>query len=130
MSSRGTDRFAAVRAKLRHAFTPSQPVADRRLFAGRDDVLKTIIRSIEDQRLHVVLYGERGIGKTSLLHILTQAAGEARYIVVYTSCGANSNFDETFRAAAAEIPLLFHSGFSPTGSEAEKGSSLADLLPS
>ncbi|HEY0647313.1 ATP-binding protein [Phenylobacterium sp.] len=128
MSGRG-DRFSAVRAKLRHAFTPSQPVADRRLFAGRDDVLKTIIRSIEDQRLHVVLYGERGIGKTSLMHVLTQAATEARYIVVYTSCGANSNFDETFRAAAAEIPLLFHSGFSPTTAEAEKGSSLADLLP-
>jgi Cdc6-like AAA superfamily ATPase len=129
MSGRGGDRFSAVRAKLRHAFTPSQPVADRRLFAGRDDVLKTIIRSIEDQRLHVVLYGERGIGKTSLMHVLTQAATEARYIVVYTSCGANSNFDETFRAAASDIPLLFHSGFSPTAAETEKGSSLADLLP-
>ncbi|WP_293908071.1 AAA family ATPase [Phenylobacterium sp.] len=129
MSGRGGDRFSAVRAKLRHAFTPSQPIADRRLFAGRDDVLKTIIRSIEDQRLHVVLYGERGIGKTSLVHILSQAAVEARYIVVYTSCGANSNFDETFRAAAADIPLLFHSGFSPTAAETEKGSSLADLLP-
>lgn len=130
MSGRGGDRFSIVRAKLRHAFTPSQPIADRRLFAGREDVLKTIIRSIEDQRLHVVLYGERGIGKTSLMHVLTQAASEARYIVVYTSCGANSNFDETFRAAAADIPLLFHSGFSPTAAEAEKGSSLADLLPS
>lgn len=129
MSGRGGDRFSAVRAKLRHAFTPSQPIGDRRLFAGRDEVLKTIIRSIEDQRLHVVLYGERGIGKTSLLHVLTQAASEARYIVVYTSCGANSNFDETFRAAAADIPLLFHSGFSPTTAESEKGSSLADLLP-
>lgn len=128
MSGRG-DRFASVRAKLRLAFTPSQPVADRRLFAGRETVLKTIIRAIEDQRLHVVLYGERGIGKTSLMHVLTQAATEARYIVVYTSCGANSNFDETFRAAAAEIPLLFHSGFSPTAAEAEKGASLADLLP-
>ena len=129
ISGRGGDRFSAVRAKLRHAFTPSQPVADRRLFAGRDEVLKTIIRSIEDQRLHVVLYGERGIGKTSLMHVLTQAATEARYIVVYTSCGANSNFDETFRAAAIDIPLLFHSGFSPTAAETEKGSSLADLLP-
>ncbi|MCW5758162.1 MAG: AAA family ATPase, partial [Phenylobacterium sp.] len=130
MSGRGGDRFALVRAKLRHAFTPSQPVADRRLFAGRDDTLKTIIRAIEDQRLHVVLYGERGIGKTSLLHVLSQAASEARYIVVYTSCGANSNFDETFRAAAAEIPLLFHSGFSPTAEVTERGSTLADLLPS
>lgn len=128
ISSRG-DRLGAVRSKLRHAFTPSQPIADRRLFAGREDVLKTVIRSIEDQRLHVVLYGERGIGKTSLLHVLTQAAHEARYIVVYTSCGANSNFDETFRAAASDIPLLFHSGFSPTAAEAEKGATLADLLP-
>lgn len=129
MSGRGGDRFSTVRAKLRNAFTPSQPVAERRMFAGRDEVLKTIIRSIEDQRLHVVLYGERGIGKTSLLHVLTQAATEARYIVVYTSCGANSNFDDTFRAAAAEIPLLFHSGFSPTATESEQGSTLADLLP-
>src|SRR6185436_6856799 len=97
--------------------------------AGREGVLKTIIRSIEDQRLHVVIYGERGIGKTSLMHVLTQAAGDARYIVIYTSCGAHSNFDETFRAAAAEIPLLFHSGFSPTTAQAEKGTTLANLLP-
>jgi Cdc6-like AAA superfamily ATPase len=130
LNNRANDRFAAIRAKLRHAFTPSQPVADRRMFAGRESVLKTIIGSIEDQRLHVVLYGERGIGKTSLLHMLTQAAHEARYIVVYSSCGANSTFDETFRAAAVDIPLLFHSGFAPTTAEAEKGSSLADLLPS
>jgi Cdc6-like AAA superfamily ATPase len=129
LAGRLNDRFAAMRSKLRHAFTPSQPVADRRMFAGRDGVLTTIIRSIEDQRLHVVLYGERGIGKTSLLHMLTQAASEARYIVVYTSCGANSTFNETFRAAAADIPLLFHSGFAPTTAEAEKGASLADLLP-
>jgi hypothetical protein len=33
-SGRGGDRFSAVRAKLRYAFTPSQPVADRRLFAA------------------------------------------------------------------------------------------------
>lgn len=129
VNARSGDRTAAIRAKLRHAFTPSQPVADRSMFAGRDDVLKTVIRAIEDQRLHVVLYGERGIGKTSLLHMLTQAAAEARYIVVYSSCGANSTFEETFSAVAADIPLLFHSGFAPTTTEAEKGSSLADLLP-
>lgn len=128
-SGKSNDRFANIRSKLRHAFTPSQPVADQRMFAGREEVLKTLIRSIEDQRLHGVLYGERGIGKTSLLHMLTQAAREARYIVVYSSCGANSTFDEIFRAAAADIPLLFHSGFSPTTSEAEKGATLADLAP-
>jgi Cdc6-like AAA superfamily ATPase len=99
------------------------------MFAGRTDVLTTLIRSLEDQRVHIIMYGERGIGKTSLVHVLTQAAQEARYIVVYCSCGAGSNFDEIFRAVATDIPLLFHSGFAPTADEAEKGGSLADLLP-
>jgi Cdc6-like AAA superfamily ATPase len=126
---RRDDRFGAARMKLRNAYTPSQPVFDRRMFAGRLNVLKAAIRSIEDQRLHLVIYGERGIGKTSLLHMLTAAAREARYIVVYSSCGAASNFDETFRAVAADIPLLFHSDYSPTTEEAETGTSLASLLP-
>lgn len=129
LSPRPNDRFAAARVKLRNAYTPSQPITDRKMFAGRIDVLTTLIRSIEDQRVHVIMYGERGIGKTSLVHVLTQAAVEARYIVVYCSCGAGSTFDEIFRAVAADVPLLFHRGFAPTADEAEKGGTLADLLP-
>lgn len=124
------DRFGEVRLKLRNAFTPSQPVIDQRMFAGRSELLTSMIRSIEDQRLHLVLYGERGIGKTSLLHFLADAAREARYIVAYLSCGTASKFQETFRGAAEEVPVLFHSGFAPTESDSEQGATLADLLPS
>ncbi len=123
------DRFAGVRMRLRSAYTPSQPITDRRMFAGRSEVLTTLIRAIEDQRLHTVLYGERGIGKTSLLHVLTQAAREARYLVVYVSCGAGSSFDDMFRTVASNIPLLFHADYGPTNPESEKGATLADLLP-
>jgi Cdc6-like AAA superfamily ATPase len=126
---RRDDRFSAVRVKLRSAYTPSQPVFDQRMFAGRLGVLKTAIRAIEDQRLHLVIYGERGIGKTSLLHMLASAARSARYIVAYLSCGTASNFDETFRAVATHIPLLFHRDYGPTAAEAEHGSSVAGLLP-
>lgn len=125
----GGDKMASFRSRLRQAFTPSHPVADGRMFSGRQALLRTIIGAIENQRLHVVLYGERGIGKTSLLHMLRSAATDARYLVVYTSCGALSSFDEIFRGAAADIPLLYHSGFAPNESEAERGSSLLDLLP-
>lgn len=123
------DRFTSMRMKLRAAFTPSQPVVDRRMFAGRSGVLANMIGAIEDQKLHLVVYGQRGIGKTSLMHMLTEAAREARYLVHYSSCGAASNFQETFRAAANEIPLLFHTGFGPTAEEAEGGATLGDLLP-
>jgi Cdc6-like AAA superfamily ATPase len=122
------DRFSMLRSKLRNAYTPSQPVTDRRMFAGRTKVMAALIRSIEDQRLHTVVYGERGIGKTSLLHVLAQAAQEARYLVVYVTCGARSEFDETFRAIAAAIPLMYHSGFGPTSEEGERGDTLASLI--
>ena len=122
------DRFAQLRARLRNAYTPAQPVTDRRMFAGRTKVLTALIRSIEDQRLHVVLYGERGIGKTSLLHVLAQAAQEARYLVVSVTCGTRSEFDETFRAVAASVPLMFHSGYGPTSLEGERGDALDSLL--
>jgi len=121
--------FARTRMKLLESFTPSQPVSDRRRFAGRLDVLTAVIRAIEEQRLHVVVYGERGLGKTSVMHVLTQAARDARYLVVYISCGADSNFDEVFRTIAAHIPMLFHSAVGPTSPDVEKGKTLADILP-
>ncbi|MFN3514871.1 MAG: ATP-binding protein [Phenylobacterium sp.] len=130
LDPRQADRFATVRMRLRSAYTPSQPITDRRMFAGRTEVLTTLIRAIEDQRLHTVLYGERGIGKTSLLHVLTQAAREARYLVVYVSCGAGSNFDEMFRTVAGAIPLLYHADYGPTHADSERGATMADLLPS
>jgi len=129
LGHRLSDQFASARFRLRGAFTPSQPVVGRRMFAGRTSTLTTLIRAIEDERLHVIIYGERGIGKTSLMHVLAEAAREARYHVAYVSCGASSNFDETFRAFAATVPLLFHNGYGATSPEAERGATLADLLP-
>ena len=124
--SSGADR---LRAKLRTAFTPSHPVSDLRMFAGRTDVLAKLIRLIEDQQLHVVIYGDRGIGKTSLLHILNQLAQQARYTVVYASCGSDTKFSDLFRTMATEIPLLYHTAYSPVDEAIELGGTLADTLP-
>ena len=118
-----------ARLLLRDVFTPAQPVTERTRFAGRMGVLAKLIEIIEDQRSHVVIYGERGIGKTSLVHILADVARESRYHVIYASAGAQSRFDEIFRAILTEIPQLFLKSVSPTAPEAEGGATLADRLP-
>src|SRR5437764_2475060 len=128
LDARKADRFAVIRSNLRNAYTPAQPVTDRRMFAGRTKLMTTLIRLIEDQRLHTVIYGERGIGKTSLLQVLAKAAEEARYLVVYVTCGARSEFDETFRSIAAHIPLMYHTNYGPTSPEGERGDTVANLL--
>lgn len=123
------DNLLRARLMLRDVFIPTQPVTERSRFAGRTEVLRTLIEVIEEQRSHVVVYGERGIGKTSLMHILADLARDSQYLVTYTSCGATSRFSEIFRAALTQIPLLYLSSIDPTASESERGGTLADRLP-
>lgn len=118
-----------ARLLLRDLFTPAQPVTQRNRFAGRLDVLANLIEIIEEQRSHVVVYGERGIGKTSLMHILADLARESQYLVIYESCGSDSRFDEIFRSALRSIPLLYLSTLSPMAAEAEAKANFSSQLP-
>ncbi len=127
----GTERSEITRARtrLREAFTPAQPVTDRRLFAGRIEVLHHLIEVIETRLAHVVVFGERGIGKTSLMHILSDLARESDYLTLRATCGAGSQFDVLFRTLLREIPLIYHESVSPTDSGSGAETTLASLLP-
>ena len=127
-NDRGSARELSASHRLGRAYPVSQPVSNLRLFAGRRELLTSVIRSIEERRMHVVLYGDRGIGKTSLLHIVALLAKDARYLVRYSSCSASSDLDSTFRAIAEDIPLLYHEKGDPTSAQVESGKTLADLL--
>lgn len=119
---------ARTRLALADSLSASQPVTHRDRMAGRADTLAALIAAIEQQRSHVVLYGERGIGKTSLIHVFAETAREARYMVLYGSCGVEARFDEMFRTFAEQIPLLYHSGISPTADEMEHNRTFGELL--
>lgn len=119
----------STRLRMRGAFTPAQPISDIEMFAGRRDELLSMIRAIEDHRFHVVVYGDRGIGKTSMLHIISYLAQKAGYLVRYFSCSEGSDFSSVFRTIAQDIPIIYHGDTDPTSELAENGGSLADLMP-
>ncbi len=120
--------IARRKLALRDALGASQPVIGRDSFAGRHDALAQLIASVEQQRVHVVIYGERGIGKTSLAHVFAETAREARYLVLYGSCGTEARFDSMFRAFAARIPRLYHKSVLPNSPEAEVGDNFDIML--
>lgn len=126
--STDTSNTRDIQSRLRMAFGASQPVSDARFFAGRQDTLARIISALEGEGAHAVIYGERGIGKTSLMHILADTARAARYLVVYDSCGADTRFDTIFRSILSRIPLIYHKDTPPNSSAAEKGSTFESLL--
>lgn len=120
----GGDASGAARA-----FLPAQPVSTIARFAGRKDVLREVIRAIEDQQLHVIVYGDRGIGKTSLLMVVSELAQQATYAVHYVSCCEDSDFCEIFRSILSRIPLLYDASLDPGMEAVEQGGMLSDKLP-
>jgi len=89
---------------LREAFTPTRPQRSRKRLMGRKPELRRIFHAITQERAHVVLYGERGRGKTSLVNLVASAARSSGYMVARYSCTFDSDFDEIIRGLACDLP--------------------------
>jgi len=61
--------WQALEFQARQLFSPAAPINAVDLFSGRKDQIKRFIGAVADRGRHVVLYGERGVGKTSLASI-------------------------------------------------------------
>uniref|UniRef100_UPI004057874F ATP-binding protein n=1 Tax=Alistipes sp. TaxID=1872444 RepID=UPI004057874F len=58
-----------VRSGVREVYVPNKPVDSVELFCGRQDEVSRIIEGVNTGGMHVLLYGDRGVGKTSLSKI-------------------------------------------------------------
>ena len=59
-----------VLKRLEDAFSPSAPIKSQEFFLGRLDQLDDVIDGINERGQHIVVYGERGVGKTSFANIV------------------------------------------------------------
>jgi hypothetical protein len=82
-------------ALLGNAFRPHAPIVDEDSFIGRVTELARVKGALTKAGLHVVLYGERGSGKTSLANVATSHASR-----VQVFCEEDSSFASLLRDAA------------------------------
>lgn len=88
------------------AFTPGSPVSERDLFAGRLDQISRIVEAISQRGFHAILYGERGVGKTSLANVLSEFLSESggpHFFLVRANCDAADDFSSLWRKVLTEI---------------------------
>jgi Cdc6-like AAA superfamily ATPase len=67
LSLEESEALAALAAKV---FQPRTPITTKELFAGRWNELTTVADAVNQSGLHAVIYGERGVGKTSLANVV------------------------------------------------------------
>ncbi|WP_329052330.1 ATP-binding protein [Streptomyces violaceus] len=72
-------------------FVPSTPVSDKELLAGRTDQLFRLIEMTRTPGAHAAIYGERGVGKTSVATVF-QLIIENDYFVTRMNCSADDDF--------------------------------------
>lgn len=61
--------------KTRLIFSPAAPIDNAQLFAGRKLQIRRLLEAISERGRHAILYGERGVGKTSLTNIFHMLIG-------------------------------------------------------
>jgi hypothetical protein len=72
--------------------------------------LQRIIAAIEQERAHVMIYGERGSGKTSLANVLAEKAVEAGYMVLRFACSSEVGFEDIFHSFLRRMPATLLGG--------------------
>lgn len=99
----------ARQAALHREFTPSTPVNRRAAFSGRFDQIIRITSSVTQPGRHVVLYGERGVGKTSLANVLSELLvptdSNFREYAVRVNCTVDDTFESLWRRVFDELGL-------------------------
>ena len=97
-------------------FTPTQPKPGSRQLTGRQAELQRILQALREDRAHVVLYSERGRGKTSLSNMVIEALRQAGVIVARHTCDAGSDFDSVVRGLLRDLPASLLASADETGS--------------
>ena len=99
------------------AFSPSAPVRERDVFAGRREQIRQIVDAINQDGQSVLIYGERGVGKTSLANVIDDfylSVANARIFAPHVNCDGDDDFNsiwtKIFQEKDTERPTAGLSG--------------------
>jgi hypothetical protein len=75
---------------INQIFTPGAPVQTRDLFSGRKEQLGRALETVTAPGRHPIVFGQRGVGKTSLANVLDDVLQGLNTIKV--SCDGGDSF--------------------------------------
>jgi len=105
--------MARKKAAISSAFTPSAPIDNATLFSGRTRQIGQLTNAVFQKGQHAILYGERGVGKTSLARVLKdflkgigtgQGSSDTPWFLIgSTNCEGASTFQSIWTALFRDI---------------------------
>lgn len=117
-----------IDSNIRNIFTPHQPIQKQTLFYGRKDEVIKIIETMNTPGLHFLLYGERGVGKSSLGNIVMENIIQRIYkgCSYVKRCDKQTSYEEIFQKPLADAGFNIFEA-STVINESESGNIGVDL---
>ena len=97
-----------IRVQLARVFSPSAPIGNIELFAGRMEEMRQSVSAVSQQGQHVILFGERGVGKTSLAGLVHEfwsdlAKDQTSVFAVRYNCDSSDTYTRIWSNIAESI---------------------------
>ena len=88
-------------------FSPGAPIDEGELFAGRPYQIRELIDSVAQRGQHAIVFGERGVGKTSLANTFTKFMHRpvSRLAATRVNCDGVDSFSNLWKKALADWDL-------------------------
>ena len=80
-------------------FSPGAPIDESDLLAGREAQIDRLVETVFQRGQHAILYGERGVGKSSLANVFaTKILGATRILnTIHINCDPSDDFTTMWR---------------------------------
>lgn len=102
-------------------FRPAAPIDRRALFSGRTEQIGELFAVQAQPGQHAVIYGERGVGKTSLTTVAAEMLRSSNILNARATCDTSDDFASVWRKVLDEIVFRTPKpgiGFAPVAGEA------------
>lgn len=86
-------------------FTPGAPINEYALFAGRTEQIKRVVNAVAQRGQHAVIFGERGVGKTSLANAIAELLRSVDLHTARVNCSLDDDFTSIWKKALREIVM-------------------------
>lgn len=104
------DSNSAARRLLKSTFSPNAPISRREVFAGRQAQAEELLDAVAQTGQHAVIYGDRGVGKTSLAMVGQEIARGAGMFSALITCDSSATFTRVWKQAFREIKVVHGDG--------------------
>lgn len=86
-------------------FTPATPVNEQQLFAGRKEQLQQVVEVVNQKGQHAIIFGERGVGKTSLANVIVKRFEATSIIALRKNCDSSDDYSGIWKKVFSEIDI-------------------------